>query len=91
MKTTIEMPDDLLQLAKAAALARGWSLKHLVTQAVEHELGRNYVRQDSAGAHQRSERFSLEITRLAALNSAAWTAKKSALEQLFEDRDARNY
>lgn len=91
MKTTIEMPDDLLQLAKAAALARGWSLKQLVTQAVEHELGRTVAQPDHEAAQQRAERFSVEIARLAEQNSAVWASEKSALEQLFQDRHARDY
>ena len=91
MKTTIEMRDDLLQLAKAAALARGWSLKQLVNQAVEHELGRAVGQPDQDSAQQRAEHFSVEVTRLAEQNSAAWNSDKSALEQLFEDRHARDY
>ncbi|MBI2893200.1 MAG: hypothetical protein HYY06_06575 [Deltaproteobacteria bacterium] len=38
MKTTIELPDRLFRSAKAAAAARGVSLKQYFTEAVERTL-----------------------------------------------------
>ena len=38
MKTTLELPDELLAAAKAAALRRRTSLKALFTRALEREL-----------------------------------------------------
>ena len=40
MKTTIELPDDLLQRAKAAAALRGESLKDLFKAALGEHLAR---------------------------------------------------
>lgn len=40
MKTTIEIPDPLLRQAKAAAAARGESLKKLVSTALRAHLAR---------------------------------------------------
>jgi hypothetical protein len=39
MKTTLEIPDELFRRAKEVALQRGTSLKAVVTQALEKELG----------------------------------------------------
>lgn len=39
MRTTIDMPDHLMQAAKVKAAERGESLKDLVTRAVAHEIG----------------------------------------------------
>jgi hypothetical protein len=39
MRTTIDIPDQLLRLAKAEAALRGTSLKQLVAEALEAELG----------------------------------------------------
>jgi len=38
MRTTVGMPDELMQAAKVRAAERGESLKELVTRAVAHEL-----------------------------------------------------
>jgi hypothetical protein len=38
MRTTVEMPEELMQAAKVRAAERGESLKDLVTRAVAHEL-----------------------------------------------------
>lgn len=40
MKTTIELPDELLLRAKQAALARGTSLKEVIESALLQALGR---------------------------------------------------
>lgn len=39
MKTTLDIPDELLRRAKRVALERGTSLKAVVTDALERELG----------------------------------------------------
>jgi len=38
MKTTVDLPDPLFRKAKATAAARGISLKHFITEAVENRL-----------------------------------------------------
>jgi len=40
MRTTVELPPDLLRAAKARAAERGEALKALFTRAVTRELGR---------------------------------------------------
>jgi hypothetical protein len=40
MRTTVELPPDLMKQAKARAAARGESLKTLLTRAVASELGK---------------------------------------------------
>ena len=39
MRTTVDLPDDLMRVAKTRAAERGESLKELLTRAVIHELG----------------------------------------------------
>jgi hypothetical protein len=39
MRTTIDLPDQLMQAAKVKAAERGESLKDLVNRAVAHEIG----------------------------------------------------
>ena len=41
MRTTVELPPDLMKQAKARAAARGESLKALLTRAVASELGKS--------------------------------------------------
>jgi len=41
MRTTVELPHDLLRVAKSRAAERGEALKTLFTRAVSHELGRS--------------------------------------------------
>ena len=41
MRTTVELPPELMKKAKARAAARGESLKTLLTRAVASELGRS--------------------------------------------------
>ena len=39
MRTTIDLPSDLMQAAKVRAAQRGESLKDLFTRAIAHETG----------------------------------------------------
>ena len=50
MRTTVELPSDLMRAAKARAAERGEALKELFTRAVTRELGRspNGVHQEPA-------------------------------------------
>ncbi|HTQ09613.1 MAG TPA: hypothetical protein VMI31_06035 [Fimbriimonadaceae bacterium] len=43
MRTTIDLPDDLLRRAKATAALRGMKLKDLITSFVERGLGQPEV------------------------------------------------
>lgn len=47
MRTTVELPPDLMKQAKARAAARGESLKKLLTRAVASELGKGRHARDS--------------------------------------------
>ena len=44
MKTTIELPDTTLRLAKTVAASRGMTLRRFFTDAVELHLGRHAAR-----------------------------------------------
>jgi predicted transcriptional regulator len=48
MKTTLELPDQLVRKAKATAAERGQSLKEFVTEALQDKLAGD----DSRRAHQ---------------------------------------
>ena len=50
MRTTVELPPELMRQAKALAASRGESLKTLLTRAVSFELGQS---QRQAGSHGR--------------------------------------
>ncbi|MCB9766820.1 MAG: hypothetical protein H6752_01395 [Candidatus Omnitrophica bacterium] len=39
MRTTIDLPDDILKKAKIAAVERGTTLRELVSRALSRELG----------------------------------------------------
>jgi hypothetical protein len=56
MRTTVELPSDLMKQAKARAAARGESLKALLTRAVASELGKSQHAR-SAGTHVRLPLF----------------------------------
>lgn len=91
MKTTIEMPDEVFQAAKATALMRGQTLKQLVTAAVEREL----KGMPSGGTVEpqpaRAKAFCAKLEELARQNAMAWQSEKSVLRQLQEDRNAHCY
>lgn len=43
MKTTIDLPDDLMKKAKIKAIERGVSLKELFTEMLENELNESSI------------------------------------------------
>ncbi|MBM3493797.1 MAG: hypothetical protein FJX72_05665 [Armatimonadetes bacterium] len=51
MRTTIELPDDLLRRAKATAALRGQKLKHLVAALIERGLDAPDVAPGARGNH----------------------------------------
>ena len=68
MRTTVELPPELMRAAKARAAAKGESLKALLTRAVASELGQSpHLRE--GGSHVRLPLFgkpkgkSIKITR----------------------------
>lgn len=65
MKTTIDLPDPLFRRAKATAATRGISLKALVTNAVEKDLGQPEMSvTDLLKSLPRVDEETLEIIRL---------------------------
>jgi hypothetical protein len=56
MRTTVELPPELMRQAKARAAAQGESLKSLLTRAVASELGKSHA-SGSAGTHVRLPLF----------------------------------
>jgi hypothetical protein len=54
MRTTVELPAELLRAAKARSAERGESLKTLLTRAVQAEVG-------AAGRTARAERVALPL------------------------------
>ncbi len=47
MRTTVDIPDQILRRAKAAAALEGKSLKVFLTEAVVHELQRSAIKKIS--------------------------------------------
>ena len=47
MKTTIDLPDDMLRQAKTLAATRGVTFRHFVTEALEEQLQRGVGRKHS--------------------------------------------
>jgi hypothetical protein len=56
MRTTVELPPELMKKAKAHAAARGESLKTLLTRAVASELGKS-MRSDEPSSRVRLPLF----------------------------------
>ena len=52
MRTTLDLPDELLRLAKARAALRGMKLKDFVAEALESAV---YYRQASSGSSKAAE------------------------------------
>lgn len=55
MRTTLDLPDELLRQAKARAALDGSTLKDLITSYVEQGLRRRERSPEDAGHHRRSE------------------------------------
>src|SRR5947199_9191060 len=48
MRTTVELPPELMKQAKARAAAEGESLKALLTRAVASELGKSHLKESGS-------------------------------------------
>ena len=87
MKTTIEMPDELFRRAKTTAVARGQTLKQLVTDALERELAEPVTVQEST--EERAAKvaaFVRELEALAEEVSAEWKSDLDAVGAVREQR-----
>ena len=80
-KTTLEMSDTLFRRAKATAASRGQTLKHLVTVALEKELGMR-----EPGTVVNPDTALRMVRRLAKLNAASWLTEQDAFAAGREQR-----
>jgi len=87
MKTTLEMPDELLRRAKTLAARRGLSLKQLVNTALERELKAPTPGMHSGTRKQAEVEASLrEFEKISRKISAAWPGEVSAVDAVREQR-----
>jgi ribosomal protein L12E/L44/L45/RPP1/RPP2 len=85
MKTTIEMPDELFRKAKAVAALRGQSMKDLITQLLQREIGAPPAA--SAGVRKKAAaKFSRELEVIAGEVSKSWKTKLDAAGAVREQR-----
>ncbi|MHB1620623.1 MAG: hypothetical protein ACYCTY_11690 [Sulfuricella sp.] len=85
MKTTIEMPDDLFRKAKAVAALRGQSMKDLITQLLQREIGAPLAPTASA-RKKTADTFSQELEALATQVGKEWKTGLSATDAVREQR-----
>jgi hypothetical protein len=81
MRTTVELPPDLLREAKARAAQRGETLKALLTRAVATELGQAHDR--------RASRARVDLPLLGDARAPAVHVRAGDLERALADVDAR--
>ena len=83
MRTTLELPDELLKRAKIAAVERGTSLRDLVGAALERELRRPA----EAGAVRKRANFPI----FASKAPGALRLSNSRIAKLESDEDLRRH
>lgn len=87
MKTTIEMPDDLFRLVKAAAALRGLSMKDWMTNLLRREVsGGITMPPPDQDRQQEADAFVQELNRLASDISAHWQGPQDAVAAIREQR-----
>ncbi|MGH3450111.1 MAG: hypothetical protein ACRDQW_05165 [Haloechinothrix sp.] len=82
MRTTVQLPTELLRAAKAAAAVRGETLKEFLTRAVTHELG-------NAAAPTRRTRVELPLVGSARPGGVDIT--NAGIEAVFAAEDVEKY
>lgn len=82
MRTTVELPAELLRAAKAEAATRGETLKQFLTRAVAHELGNAAV----TATHGRVRLPLVESARQSAVEIS-----NTDIEEVFAAEDAEQY
>jgi len=80
MRTTIELPPDLMRAAKSRSAAQGETLKELVTRALEAELGRS--------RHVRSTGVRVQLPLFGNPTSARVAVTNEAIERVQAADDA---
>lgn len=79
MRTTVQLPPELLRAAKTQAAARGETLKEFLTRAVAHELG-------SAPVQGKPERVQLPL--VGSNRPAAVDLTNAEIESILAAEDA---
>jgi len=80
MRTTLDLPDDILRRAKIAAVERGSSLRQLVTDALRHE-----IEGGTTGVHRRMTRPPITLSADAPLRTLSPdTVKRLDSESVME-------
>ncbi|MPY78292.1 MAG: hypothetical protein GEV04_07320 [Actinophytocola sp.] len=82
MRTTVQLPTELLRAAKAEAAARGETLKEFLTRAVTHELG-------SAAPRPQNERVRLPL--IGSAKPGAVDVTSAGIEAVFAAEDAEKH
>jgi hypothetical protein len=82
MRTTLDLPDDLLKRAKIAAVERGTTLRQFVGEALEREL-----RERGAGPRRRRVRFPIFDSR----SPGALRLTNARIAALEADEDVRRH
>ncbi len=83
MRTTLDLPDEIFQRAKIAAVEQGTTLRELVGQALAHKLGLAAV-----GAHTRKRmRFPI----FASASPGKLNLTNAALSKIEGEEDARHH
>lgn len=82
MKTTIEIPDDLLRRSKIKAAERGSTLKELVIHGLEREIRDDFTDESTKARHRKTMRNFLSEFRFNNTVSASVFDRN----ELYEDR-----
>lgn len=85
VKTTIELPDDLFRKAKAVAALRGQSMKDLITQVLQREIGAPPAA-STGNRKKTADKFSRELDALAKEVRKSWKTKQDAAGAVREQR-----
>lgn len=87
MKTTIDLPDDLLTQAKVMAARRRTTLRDLVMRGLQREIGAD----EAADGFQQDTRYELSELGLPRLRRHAVSVTDQAIAQLAERIDAEEF
>ena len=85
MKTTVEIPDELFRKAKAVAALRGQSMKDLINQLLQREIGAPTAA-STVVRTKAAEKFSRELEALAKEVRKSWKSKQDAAGAVREQR-----
>lgn len=90
MKTTIDIPEPLYKKAKIRAVEQGTSLRALVLESLEHELGKPAGVAESKGSYWANRKLVPGFAKLQAKGAfAPKSGDRDVTEIISEDRDGR--